>query len=763
MTTFLTFTVLGLVLGAVYAIAASGLVLTYNTSGIFNFAHGAQAMVGAFGFYQLQVVWGLPTPLALVIMLGLIGPAIGLLLYLGIMRGLRDTEQVTKIVVTVAILLAFVSLSQWIWDPQEARGAQPFFGKGSGFDVLGVPLRYHELICIGCAVVIAVGLRFLFVKSRLGVLMRASVDDPDLLRLGGHDPDRVSMIAWVLGSTLAVLAGILIAPVVGGSLEANALTLLVIDAFAAALFGRLKSIPMTYVGAIVLGLVGTYLVGYAPSEWAWVGNLRTALPMVILFVVLLLLPQERLRGAAVRSRERYEVPPVRRAAVWALGFVAIIVLFRQIIEDAAVGTLLVGISFAIIALSLTLLTGYAGEMNLAPLAFGAVATVVAFHTGIEGSGVDARMNLLGVLLGVLAAAATGALVALPALRLRGLYLALATLAFGVFVSAMLLRDTTPHTLFGKTFTIFPNGSLIVPGLQVGPLDLHDRDTFLVTLTAVFGLLGVGVIALRNSGYGRRLAAMKDSPAASAMLGQRLVRLKLSVFALSTAIAGLGGIFMSMALTTVSKDTFVFVIGLSLVMLTVVGGIGYVSGALFGGIVSGAGLAASVGILGDLAIAHPEHASSLGILSHLVLLSVAMVGVGVARDPSGALREIFAGHRLLAKAPEVRYAALVVQSGLYLLAWLDLLPTSLFVVLSMVLWMALPAVGLSVRREKILGADAPKRVTPPELIGIDADYPANIAEQLDKQLGIDLASAAEPRRAKRPDAPAVRQEVSDVLA
>lgn len=288
MTTFLTFTVLGLVLGSVYAIAASGLVLTYNTSGIFNFAHGAQAMVGAFAYYELRVEHGLSTPVALALVLGVLGPVMGFLLYRCIMRGLRDTEQVTKIVVTVAVLLGLVALSQWRWNPQEARIPAMFFGPGDSVEVLGVVLRYHELICLGSAVLLALGLRLLFVRTRLGVLMRASVDDPDLLRLAGHDPERVSAVAWMLGSTLAVLAGVLIAPVVGGSLEANSLTLLVIDAFAAAVFGRLRSIPMTFVGAVVLGLAGTYLIAYAPTEWTWVSNARAALPMVILFVVLLM-------------------------------------------------------------------------------------------------------------------------------------------------------------------------------------------------------------------------------------------------------------------------------------------------------------------------------------------------------------------------------------------------------------------------------------------------------------------------------------------
>jgi len=737
MTLFMTFTVLGLVLGAVYAIAASGLVLTYNTSGIFNFAHGAQAMIGAFVYYQLQVVWGVPTPVSLALVLLVVGPLMGFLLHRFIMGGLRDTAEVTKIVVTVAILLGFVSLSQWAWDPQEARMSKMFFGADSYVTVAGITIRYHEIICLLAAAAIAVALRLLFTRSRMGVLMRATVDDPDLLRLNGHDPDRVAALAWALGSTLAVLAGILITPVAGGALEANALTLLVIDAFAAALFGRLRSIPRTFVGAMFLGLASTYLVAYAPSEWTWVTNLRDALPMIVLFLVLLVLPQDRLRGAAVRTRERYEVPTVRRAAIWAVVMVVATFAFRQLIDDSSVGTLVLGLSFAIIALSLTVLTGYAGELNLAPVSFGAIGTIVAFHTGIEGSGLDARMNLVGLAAGVLAAALTGALVALPALRLRGLYLALATLAFGGIVSSMVLRETQSRSWFGHDVALFPNGNLIMSPLKIGPLDFADQDTFLYTAAAVFAALGVGVVALRNSGYGRRLAAMKDSPAAAVMLGQRLVRLKLTVFMLSTAIAGLGGIFMSMALSSVTSEHFVYVLSLSLVMLTVVGGIGYVSGALFGGLLAGGGFTLVVGSLNELSIEHPVHAETFGIVSHLFLVMTALIGIGVAQNPSGNFHDIFHGQRALARAPEVRYVALALTVALYALAYAGILGTWTFGVLVMVLWLLLPSLGRVVRPRRMLSEDelAARAATPLELVGVDTPYPDQLGERIDRELGL----------------------------
>ncbi len=545
-----------------YAIAASGLVLTYNTSGIFNFAHGAQAMLGAFLYWQFRYGWDLPTPLALLLTIGVAGPLMGLLLYALIMRGLRDTAEVTKIVVTVSILLGGVSLSHWFWHPEEPRTVKMFFGDESRFSFFGATVHMHEVICLVAAVLIAVGLRFLFTRTRLGVSMRGVVDDPDAARSTVTTPSGSRPSRGPSAPRSRWSPAILITPISGGTLEANLLTLLVIDAFAAAMFGRLRSIPRTFVGAIVLGLAGTYVLGYFPSEWTWTSNLRVSLPMIALFVVLIVLPQDRLRGAAVRTRERYTVPTVRKAVAWGAALLVIVYMIRLLMVESAITTLTLGMSFAIIALSLTLLTGYAGEMNLAVVSFGAISTIVAYHFGTSGSGLATRLTLWGLIIGTLVAAVIGGLVALPALRLRGLYLALATMAFGVFLSNMVLRDTTEHELFGVKFSLFTGGSLSIPPLKVGPLDLSNQTAFLMTVTAIFTILAIGVVALRNSGYGRRLAAMKDSPAAAAMLGQNLVKLKLSVFMLSAGIAGLGGILMSSAIGAVSNENFSIMISLT---------------------------------------------------------------------------------------------------------------------------------------------------------------------------------------------------------
>lgn len=749
MNAFVTFTILGLVLGAVYAIAASGLVLTYNTSGIFNFAHGAQAMLGAFVYWQLRFGWGWPTPLALIVALGIFGPLMGAALYLFIMRGLRNTAEVTKVVVTVSILLGMLYLSQWFWDPLDPRISEKFFGNNSNVTIFGSTVSSHDLLTLAIAVLIAIGLRLMFTRTRLGVSMRATVDDPDLLRLNGHNPERIAAMSWAMGSTLAVLAGILITPISGGALEANALTLLVIDAFAAAMFGRLRSIPRTFVGAIILGLASTYVLAYFPSSWSWTSNFRISLPMIVLFLVLVVLPQDRLAGAAVRTRERASVPSLRSAIGWGAALVVIVFLVRLLMVDSSVTLLTLGMTFSIIALSLTVLTGYAGQMNLAATSFGAVGTVIVFHFGVSVVNFESRITIWGVLLGVIAASVVGGLVALPALRLRGLYLALATLAFGVFLTNMVLQDIGPHELFGYKYSLFTDGNLLIPRLKVGPLDLANGTAFLMTVTVVFAIIGIGLVALRNSGYGRRLAAMKDSPAASATLGQNLVRLKLSVFMISAAIAGLGGILMSSALGSVQAESFSVILSLSLLMLTVSAGIGYVSGALFGGIMSGVGFTVIISTFNNLASGHEDLSTVYSSLAHVAAVSPALIGLGVGKNPSGTVHATVEGYRTLRNAKPVVIGAVVIEVLLYVLAYTDMLDKWWFGILTIVLVLLLPVFGQMLMPEAVLGAEEVKRrrTTPPELVGVDVPYLEGERNALDQKLGLPTYAEAFPQAAE----------------
>jgi branched-subunit amino acid ABC-type transport system permease component len=741
---FLQYTILGLVTGGVYAIAASGLVVTYTTSGIFNFAHGAMAMLGAFLYWQVRFDWGWPAPVALVFVLGVAAPLLGAALHVAIMRGLRGSAEATRIVVPVSVMLGFLALSTWIWDPTPSapRIFSKFFGAANRVSVLGVNITYHEVLSLVLAVGIALALRWLFYRVRAGVAMRAVVDDPALLELNGGRPERVATLAWALGAALAALAGILITPIQGGAMSANSLTLLVLNATAAAMFGRLRSLPRTFLGAIVLGLTVNYVVAYLPVDrWTWASNIRVSIPMILLFIVLLVLPQDRLRGATVaRSRERWRLPSMRTAWIGALALVIAMLALRSILAPTAINSMSFGMTLAIVALSLVLLTGYAGEINLAALSFGALGTIIVFHFGRTGSGAEARTTLLGLVGAAVFCALVGALVALPALRLRGLYLALATLSFGVFVSNMVLREIGERQLplLHTRFTIFPSGSLTVPKPKFGPVDVNSPPTFLMFTTIVFALLGVGLIAFRHSNYGRRVAALRDSPAAAATLGMNVVRLKLLVFMLSAAIAGLGGALMSAQVGSVNIDRFDIFLSLALLMLTVVGGAGYVSGALFGGLLLGVGFVALDQTFVKLGTDHASLHSLFDFLSSFTTVMPALIGVTMGRNPNGAVHDIVTDWRAAARARPVVIGGAGVVVLLYVLRRVDVinnwyLLVALLVVLRLILVIAK---AYSSRMAAAAGtARGEEEEVPLELVGIVRPFTDGDRTFLDQAIGL----------------------------
>src|SRR3954471_12153729 len=192
---FLTYTILGLTIGTTYAVAASGLVVTYTTSGIFNFAHGAMGMFAAFAFWQLAYDWHWNVVLSLAIVLLGLAPLFGALVELVIMRGLAEATETTRVVVSVSLLASMIGIALWIWRPNVARPF-PMFFPNSKITLFGAPVTAHQLVSLGCGVLIAATLAVVLRTTRLGIDMRAVVDSRQLLMINGGRPDRVAMASW---------------------------------------------------------------------------------------------------------------------------------------------------------------------------------------------------------------------------------------------------------------------------------------------------------------------------------------------------------------------------------------------------------------------------------------------------------------------------------------------------------------------------------------------------------------------------------------
>jgi branched-chain amino acid transport system permease protein len=349
---------------------------------------------------------------------------------------------------------------------------------------------------------------------------------------------------------------------------------------------------------------------------------------------------------------------------------AFVVGISQIMGSADAQTLAGGMALSIMALSVTLLTGFAGEINLAPISFGAIGAIVAYHHGLIGPGFpDQRTSLWGIFLGIVVTMIVGAVVAIPALRLRGLHLALATMAFGIFLSVFILSFTGTITIPLVHIQLsFVGGAMTVPPVKFLLWSLVSPKAQLLSSTALFCLLGIGLIAIRRSSYGRRLIAMKDSPAASATLGQNLMWLKISAFMLSSALAAVGGILYCIALGSVQTSTFDIMFSFALVMGTVVGGIGSVSGALLGGVGLGVGLTAIQHTFFNLANAHNDWGQLLSWATayHLAALLPATIGITLGGNPSGSVANIVESYKPIIKDLPILISTLVALGIAYVM-------------------------------------------------------------------------------------------------
>ena len=613
---FLSYSFSGLATSAIYALAAAGLVLTYTTTGTFNFAHGATGMLAAFAYWQFRFGWHWSAPVALIAVLFVLAPAFGALLDVAVMRRLEGSPESTRLVVTISVLVGLLGASLWIWKPNAPRPVRAFY-QGHFLHVLGVRVPYDQAITLGLAALVAVGLRALLYRARVGIAMRAAVDDQALTRLSGARPEVGSMLAWAIGASLAALSGILIAPTL--NVSALPLTLLIVNAYAAAMIGRLRSLPMTFLGALILGMSNEYLPDYlrrAGLSSRYLEGMYLSIPVIVLFVVLLVLPSTRLRGQGT-ARGREVIPMPKRGG--SLVFVALVIggaaMVASVVGRADLENISRIFGIAMIGLSLVPLIGFAGQVSLCQLSFAGIGAVVMAHAGAGG-------NPLGLLAAAVIAGLVGALVALPALRLSGIYLALATGAFAVTLDRWIFPFPA-FSVFGHRFDLFQEGSLTIPRPRLLGLSFEGQRAEFVLMAVGFGACALIVVAIRRSAFGARLLAMKDSPAACATLGLNVTRTKLTVFAISAAMAGFGGALYGGAVRVAAGSQFDFFTGLPILLVMVICGIGTVGGALACGILLGSP------VLGNLLPGLPQ----------LTLVLSGTAGIGMARNPNGFVLEL----------------------------------------------------------------------------------------------------------------------------
>jgi branched-chain amino acid transport system permease protein len=354
-----------------------------------------------------------------------------------------------------------------------------------------------------------------------------------------------------------------------------------------------------------LGLAEAYAIGYLPTS-GFLSHIKPTLPMLFLFAVLLFLPQVRLRVGRVVGGRSVRVPGWREVGVTGVVVVVVVWVVASSVAGPDLASLGQGLAFGIVMLSLVLLAGYGGQTSLCQMTFVGIGAVAAAKIS-HGS------SPLGLVAAAGAAGVVGAVISLPALRLTGLYLALSTLAFAVLADNLFFLQ-----VFGG------GGGLAFHRLSLLGISFSGEVAYTVLLAVVFMLMAAFVLAIRRGPFGRLLSAMKDSPAACATLGLDLTRTKVGVFALSAAMAGVGGAFFGGLRGSIGSQDFVYLQSLVVLLMVTIGGIVTVSGAFLGGMLLGPGF------------------FILGKLIHIDGLTFLGAGLGamtIARSPNGIVGQI----------------------------------------------------------------------------------------------------------------------------
>ena len=468
MSEFLTLLISGAASGAIFAIMASGIVLTYETTGIFNFAHGAVAFTAAWLFYQLHTGQHIPIVPAGVLTIVVFAPAMGLLLNRIMLRRLATAPVYARIVGTIGLYVALPNLALWIVEQINDRGGnlptqtQVFTAPGLGPTpadhwtlMKGLVLDSDQLATFAAALIAAAALWFVLRRTRLGLLMRADVDKRELAILRGVNTGRISAVTWVLTMMLAALGGCLLAPSFG--MDDLTFTLVVLGAMAAIVFAGLRSLPLAFIGGLLLGIIQNMVAGYGndflPGFLVRLSGFRTSVPFILTILGLLVLARRKSRAAGSVAREapapdhRRGLPQWRRSLPWAIVGGALLIYTLAFSSSFWSGEIAQGLVFSIIFLSFVVVTGIGGMVSLAQASF---VTTGAFMTGWLLKHVYANNTPLLVAHGhlnfaiaALAAAVVamlaGAIIAIPVRRLGALELALATLAIAFIADLVIFQ------------------------------------------------------------------------------------------------------------------------------------------------------------------------------------------------------------------------------------------------------------------------------------------------------------------------------------
>ncbi len=588
MNSFLNYLVPGIADGSVYALAALGLVLTYKTSGVFNFAHGALAATAAYVFYEGYVEQDWPWPLAFAISLLVVGVLGGLVLErLGSL--LASAPTVTTVVATVGLMVLLQSLMTAIYGAADKKSGD--FLPTNGPRLGDVTISYGDMLVTVFCLAAAGGLFLFFGRTRIGKAMTAVVDDPDLLALQKSNPAVVRRLSWILGSCFASISGMLLAPKLGVSV--NVLVLIVIAAYGAAAVGLFQNLPLTVAGAFAIGVMVNYFPAQAQkTDSLFLQSLPRNIPFLVLLLVFLFVPARLLTERGIRNVRRFEAPrsfSPRVTGTGLAGLAAVLLLVPHVVGETDITTYSAFLAYAIIFLSLGMLLYMSGMISLAHMGFAAIGATVSgklmtlgFFDWLPVVGGRTVSWPVAILLGGLVAVPFGAVVAIPAIRLAGIYVAIATFGFGILLQQAFYLAPVMFDVGALVQHPRPGTEFYVPGTATAEpvegraasllgVDFENERNYYYLALAVFFLMAAIVLLVRRSRLGTLLRALADSPTALAAHGANINVMRVLVFCLSAFMAGVGGgVLAGVTQSASGSPGGVFDYTTSLIMVAVLG-------------------------------------------------------------------------------------------------------------------------------------------------------------------------------------------------
>src|SRR5689334_10731974 len=581
------FALLGLGTGALIAGIGLGVVLTYRGSGVINVATGAMAMAAGYAFYSLKTVVDTPVALAGTLAFTIVlGAAVELLCF----RPLRTSSPLARLVSSLGVLLTLQAAATLIYGTGSLPA--PSVLPRDTVEVTGVAIPADRFWLTGIVIVITILLAVAYRYTRFGLATRAGSENQVSAILAGLPAGELSLANTVLSAVIAGGMGVLAASL--AQLDATTLPLQVVPALGAVLFARFTSFGITTFVGLAIGVVQSLLYYASTQSWfptdkgAALPGISSLLTFIIIVIALYV------RGSSLPTRGELleqRLPAVPRperlgssaALAAVVGVVALIVLpydYRN--------ALIISLAAMTICLSYVVITGFIGQVSLMQIALAGSSGFVVSHLFKD---FDVGF-LLAAIAGVLAATVLGFVAGASALRVRGVSLAVVTLAAAVAIEQFGFANST----WGAGATGSP-----VPELQFLGIDLGTRASFrgldgdvpspilgFVVLAAVI-VLGFLVAKTRRSGLGRRMLAVRSNERAAAATGVNVRNTKFAAYAISSFIAGVGGVLYGYSLGSVSAERFGILIALGFVAFAYVGGITMVSGAVFGGLIATSGL------------------------------------------------------------------------------------------------------------------------------------------------------------------------------